>query len=115
MVGRVLETLRELGGGAEPPPRPNQLRREEARTERLRRQPAAGRPGTNRPTGGPEERAVPRPARDEPPADGQRKQHPLVADLATPSGLRRAWLAMEILGPPRGLRSPGRETESRFG
>jgi hypothetical protein len=52
---------------------------------------------------GEEERPAPRPrAAPAPPRPDVRRE--LVADLASPSGLRRAFLLQEILGPPKALR-----------
>ena len=104
MIGRALEALRRREGWpAERPLRPNELRREAVAAERLRREAlraeaAAG--GSRRPA---EERRGP-PAPPDPPTPAGGDGEPrVVAALASRSGLRQAWLAKEILGPPRAL------------
>ncbi len=107
----MMQRLRDaLGRGrsAEPPSRqfrPNELRLDVARAERLRREarrtePAAAPPGRSleelRPRR-PQE-ALPAPATRSLPARQQ------FAALKTRSGLRQAWLLKEILSPPLALR-----------
>jgi hypothetical protein len=113
MVGRLLDTLRGLSGGAtEPAPRPNELRREEVRAARLRREVRQPRMPPGRPAPAREERGRPPvPAAAAPPA-GRSERHPLAAALASQAGIRQAWLLKEVLGPPRALRPVERELES---
>jgi hypothetical protein len=113
MVGRLLDTLRSLGGGAgEPPPRPNQLRREPVRAERLRREAVRPRTPPGRPAPAAEERAGPKAPSTAPDAASRAESHPVATALASRGALRRAWLVKEVLGPPRALRPVERELES---
>ena len=112
MIGRALDTLRQVvGEPAERPSRPNELRRDAARAERLRRETLRVEPAADRPRRPPEERREP--GGPEIPGRGGRPDEdarPLAA-LTSRSGLRQAWLLTEILGPPRALRGPyGRNT-----
>jgi len=113
MVGRVLDTLRNLSGGAAGPAlRPNELRREEVRAERLRREALNPRTPPVRPGRTPEELREPRaPSTAAPPAS-RATSGPLGAALASRGALRQAWLVKEVLGPPRALRPVERELES---
>ncbi len=107
MMQRLRAALRQ-GRSAEPPNRqyrPNELRLDVVRAERLRRdsrrtEPAVGPPGRSleelrerRP-----QEPLPAPAVRSHPASQQ------IAALKTRSGLRQAWLLKEILGPPLALR-----------
>jgi hypothetical protein len=86
--------------------RPNELRRDVVRAERLRRESHRVEPAPARPQLSAEEQ---RARRAEPsmalavPAP-QVPSH--VSALKTRSGLRQAWLLKEILGPPLALRGP---------
>ncbi len=112
MVGRLLDTLRSLAGGAgEPPPRPNQLRREPARAERLRREALRTRTPPGRSAPAVEERSTRQAPSASTPAAGRGDGHPVAAALASRGALRRAWLVKEVLGPPRALNSWGRDAE----
>ncbi len=109
MIRRVLQALgRRRGEPAERPPRPNELRRDVARAERLRREALRTR-ATASPQRVLTEERQERQERREPAAaragrpDGEPS---LVAALRSRSGLRQAWLVTEILGPPRALRGP---------
>ena len=113
MGRRLTDTLRSLSSGAgEPPRRPNELRREEVRAARLRREALQSRTPPIRPAPAPapssEERAAPRP----PSIAASPASHPLVTALASRGALRQAWLVKEILGPPRALRPIERELEA---
>lgn len=110
MVGRMLDALRGgSGSDVERPLRPNQLRRDQARVDRLRREQAfAARPAPTRQRRPPDSQPAPAALPDAPPgAPGRR--HPLAAALASRAGLRQAMLLTEILGPPKALRDPGRD------
>ena len=116
MIGRVLDALRRRGGGsADQPLRPNELRLETVRAERLRREATRTRGGALPARGSPEEQPEP-----VAPAVGTRREErqdhrsPLAA-LTTRSGLRQAWLAAEILGPPLALRGPDANVPRRGG
>jgi hypothetical protein len=86
------------------PLRPNELRRDVAREERLRREARRIEPLPNRQGPSLEEQRA-RPASPSvPPAAPARAASPHVSALKTHSGLRQAWLLKEILGPPVGLR-----------
>ena len=86
--------------------RPNELRRDVAREERLRREPDRTEPSPRRPRLALEEQRPQRdPALPEHPAPA-RAHPPHVSALKTRSGLRQAWLLREILAPPMGLRGP---------
>ena len=107
MIGRALDAMRRrVGEPADRPPRPNELRRDVARAERLRQEARRVEAATDQPRrppeGGREQRAAGDAARAGHPDDQPR---PLTA-LASRSGLRRAWLVKEILGPPRALGGP---------
>ena len=104
MIQRILDALRRRGE-QEParPLRPNELRRDVVQAERRRREATpAARVGRFPPVSE-EERAPRKP----PPAQLESppvSQHALGAVLRTRTGLRTAWLAKEVLGPPPGLR-----------
>jgi hypothetical protein len=107
MIQRLRDALRGL---SDQPPnrqfRPNELRREVIREERLRRETRRVEPVASRPQLSVEEqrarRAQPSPALAMP----TREAPPRLSALATRSGLRQAWLLKEILGPPLALRDP---------
>jgi hypothetical protein len=87
--------------------RPNELRLDVVRAERLRRdarrvEPAAGPPG--RSLEELRERRLPEPLPA--PAARPRPATQRIATLKTRSGLRQAWLLKEILSPPLALRGP---------
>ena len=107
MMQRLLDTLRHASS-AEPPNRqyrPNELRLDVARAERLRREtrrtePAPGPPGRSL-----EELRERRPREPLPtPAARSLPARQQFAALKTRSGLRQAWLLKEILSPPMALR-----------
>jgi hypothetical protein len=86
--------------------RPNELRLDVIREERLRRESRRVELATSRPQLSVEEQrtrraeassAVPMPTREVPLC---------LSALKTRSGLRQAWLLKEILGPPMALRHP---------
>jgi hypothetical protein len=127
MVGRLLDTLRGLSGGAtEPAPRPNELRREEVRAARLRREALNARTSPGRPPRLPEDHLGPRApgigtstststtvsTSNAEPSGSRPRSSPLGPALASRGALRRAWLVKEVLGPPRGFRPIDRELES---
>jgi hypothetical protein len=90
LIGDVVERVEALQEAA-PRERP---RREVVLPERPREEWGLGEEG---------ERPAPRPrAAPAPPRPDARRE--LVADLFSPSGLRRAFLLQEILGPPKALR-----------
>lgn len=106
MIRRILDALRQRQGGQEPARqiRPNELRRDVVQAERRRRESAPAAARVSRfPPMSEEERAPrkPAPASREPEPV---RQHALGAVLRSRSGLRAAWLAKEVLGPPPGLR-----------
>ena len=104
---RLRDAIRH-GSAAEPPHRqyrPNELRLDVVRAERLRREarraePAAGPPGRSLEELGERRPQAPLPA----PAARSRPAPQQIAALKTRSGLRQAWLLKEILSPPLGLR-----------
>ena len=107
MVGRALDTLRRrVGGPAERPPRPNELRRDVARAERLRREALRMDAPTDQPRRPPEERREQREPEAAARAARPDEDPRAFAALTSRSGLRQAWLVKEILGPPRALRGP---------
>ena len=104
---RLRDALRQ-GRSAEPPHRqyrPNELRLDLVRAERLRRdarrpEPAAGPPGRSL-----EEMRERRPPEPLPaPAARSRPAPQQIAALKTRAGGRQAWLLKEILSPPMALR-----------
>ena len=117
MVGRLLDTLRGLSGGAtEPAPRPNELRLEEVRAARLRREALNARTSPGRPPRLPEDHVGPRApgisTSNAEPSGSRPRSSPLGPALASRGALRRARLVKEVLGPPRGFRPIDRELES---
>jgi hypothetical protein len=109
MMQRLLEALRQ-GRSAEPAQRqyrPNELRLDTVRAERLRREARRPEPAARQPARSLEELHVPvrapREPRPAPITQPRRARHQLAA-LKTRSGLRQAWLLKEILGPPLALR-----------
>ena len=88
------------------PLRPNELRRELVRGERLRRETHPGGQLANQQALSVEEQRARRVSTPDPPPTPNRAIRPHVAALKTPSGLRQAWLLKEILGPPLALRGP---------
>jgi hypothetical protein len=107
MMQRLRDALRQ-GRLAEPPDRqfrPNELRLDVVRAERLRREtrrtePAIGPPGRSL-----EELRERRPQEPLPtPATRSRPAPQPIAALKTRTGLRQAWLLKEILSPPLALR-----------
>jgi hypothetical protein len=90
-------------------PRPNELRLEVVREERLRRDMRrAQQGGTGVPPPPEEQRARPRVPPVSPPVSA-RATSQFISALKSPSGLRHAWLLKEILGPPMALRGPHSE------
>lgn len=88
------------------PPRPNELRLEVVREERLRRDLRRTEPqGSGVPPPPEEQRARPRVPPVSPPVSA-RATSQFFSALKSPSGLRQAWLLKEILGPPMALRGP---------
>ena len=109
MIQRLRDALRP-GQSVEQPYRqyrPNELRLDVVRAERLRRdarraEPAAGPPG--RSLEELRERRPPEPLSA--PAARLRPAPQQIAALKTRAGLRQAWLLKEILSPPLALRDP---------
>jgi hypothetical protein len=107
MMQRLRDALRREPP-AEPPYRqyrPNELRLDVVRAERLRREArrteqAADPPGRSLEELGERRAPEPLPA----PAARSRLVSQQIAALKTRSGLRQAWLLKEILGPPLALR-----------
>ena len=87
-------------------PRPNELRREVVREERLRREAPRVAPVTNRPQLSAEEQRARRAQSSPAPAMPAREVPSHISALRTRSGLRQAWLLKEILSPPMALRDP---------
>ena len=111
MIGRALDTLRrQVGEAAERPPRPNELRRDVVRTERLRRESLRGHAASDQPRHPPEDRREPRGPDDAARAGRPNEDPRPLAALTSRSGLRQAWLLTEILGPPRALHDPFRRS-----
>lgn len=107
MIGRMLNTLRRPSAERIGPTRPNELSRDVARTERLRREALRDGGAADRPRPAAEEQRPARPPRSVEVAPGaeRRSGHPaLVAALRSRAGFRQALLMAEILGPPRSLR-----------
>jgi hypothetical protein len=116
----MMQWLREaLGRGrsAEPPNRqfrPNELRLDTVRSERLRREARRTEPVVVPPGRSQEELRERRPQEPLPaPAARSRLASQQFAALKTRSGLRQAWLLKEILGPPLALRDPDGDDHSR--
>ena len=107
MIGRALAAVRRrVGEPAERPPRPNELRRDAARAERLRREALRADAAASQPRHPPEEQRGQQGREAGGPAVRGDDAPRLVTELASRSGLRQAWLVAEILGPPRALRGP---------
>ena len=106
---RLRDALRQ-GHSAEPTHRqyrPNELRLDVVRAERLRREVQRAEPAASRPARSLEELQERRPHDSVPaPAARSRPVPSQIAALKTRSGLRQAWLLKEILGPPLALRGP---------
>ena len=107
----MMQWLREAlsrGRSAEPPNRqyrPNELRLDVVRAERLRRETRRSEPAVVPPERSLEELRERRPP--EPLPAPAARSHPAslqFAALKTRSGLRQAWLLKEILSPPLALR-----------
>ena len=85
--------------------RPNELRLDVVRAERLRRETRRAEPAVGPPARSLEELRERRP--QEPLPAPATRSHPApqpIAALKTRSGLRQAWLLKEILSPPLALR-----------
>ena len=111
MMQRLRDALRR-GRSSEPPHRqyrPNELRLDVVRAERLRREAGRTEPVVSRPARSLEELQVQERGPREPlptPAVQSRPVPSQIAALKTRSCLRQAWLLKEILGPPLALRDP---------
>jgi hypothetical protein len=110
MMQRLRGALRGEHSG-EPPGRqyrPNELRLDLVRAERLRREARHAEPLSSQSARSLEELQVPEPEPRETavanPATQQRRGASQIAVLKTRTGLRQAWLLREILGPPLALR-----------
>lgn len=106
MIRRIVDALRRAQDELDPARqiRPNELRRDVVQAERRRREATPGAARVSRfPPVSEEERAPrkPPPALSEPQPVSP---HALGAVLRSRSGLRAAWLAKEVLGPPPALR-----------
>ena len=109
MMQRLRNALHGERSG-EPPNRqfrPNELRLDAVRAERLRREARHAQPAVRQPGRSLEELQERRPL--EPtaaaPATRPRPGASQIAALKTRTGLRQAWLLKEILGPPLALRN----------
>ena len=109
---RLRDALRPDRSG-EPPQRqyrPNELRLDLVRAERLRREARHAEPLSSQSPPSLEELQVQEPGPREPaemaPISRPRRGATQIAALNTRSGLRQAWLLKEILGPPLALRDP---------
>ena len=108
MMQRLRDALLRDFSGQPPhrPLRPNELRQEVVREERLRRETRRTDPLAIRQGRSLEEQRA-RPASPSvPPVAPARAASRHVSALRTRSGLRQAWLLKEILGPPVALREP---------
>jgi hypothetical protein len=112
MMQRLRDALRR-GRSSELPRhqyRPNELRLDMVRAERLRREVRRAGPPAIQPARSLEElqtRGSPKPL---PAPTAQPRPAPSrIAVLKTRSGLRQAWLLKEILGPPLALRDPSND------
>jgi hypothetical protein len=107
MMQRLRDALRQ-GRSAEPPShqfRPNELRLDVVRAERLRREARRTEPAVGPPGGSLEELQARRPPEPLPaPAARSLPVRQPIAALKTRSGVRQAWLLKEILSPPLALR-----------
>ncbi len=117
MMQRLRDALRRRRS-AEPPHRqyrPNELRLDVVRAERLRRDARRAEPAVSQPGRSLEELQERRP-RESPrglrlPNRARRLRQ--IAALKTRSGLRQAWLLKEILDPPLALRDPYNDDHAR--
>ena len=119
MMQRLRDALRRVGT-TEPPNRmyrPNELRLDTVRAERLRHESRRAEPALRQPGRSLEELQVKeRKPRESPAAAPATRPSPGVRQMAalkTRSGLRQAWLLKEILGPPLALRDPGTDDHTR--
>jgi hypothetical protein len=107
MMQRLRDALRH-GRSVEPihrQYRPNELRLDVVRAERMRREERRVEPAASRPARSLEELRERRPQDPVPgPATRSLQIPKQFAALKTRSGLRQAWLLKEILGPPLALR-----------
>jgi hypothetical protein len=112
MMRRLRDALRR-GRSTEQPQRqyrPNELRLDVVRAERLRREARQADPAADSSWRSLEELEERRPQESVPaPAAGSRRASRQIAALKTRSGLRQAWLLKEILDPPRALRDPSND------
>jgi hypothetical protein len=116
MMQRLREVLRRGSSAARPQRqyRPNELRVDVVRAERLRRdarraEPAARNSGRSLEEFQSQRSREPAPAPAIQPGLVRRQ----IATLKTRSGLRQAWLQKEILGPPLALRHQFHEDNDR--
>ena len=119
MMQQLRGALRRERSG-EPPQRqyrPNELRLDLVRAERLRREARHGEPLLAQPAPSLEELQVqapePREISTVGPATRPRRGASQIATLKSRSGLRQAWLLKEILGPPLALRDRSRDEHAR--
>jgi hypothetical protein len=111
MMQRLRDALRR-GRSAEPTHRqyrPNELRLDVVRADRLRREVQRVEPAASRPARSLEELRVHERGHPEPlltSAVQSRPRPSQITAMKTRSGLRQAWLLKEILGPPLALRDP---------
>ena len=110
MMQRLRDALRREGSAdsSRRQYRPNELRLDVVRAERLRRESRRTEPALRQPGRSLEELQVQeRRPRESPAATPAARPRPVtrqMAALKTRSGLRQAWLLKEILGPPLALR-----------
>jgi hypothetical protein len=116
MIQRLRDVLRRRSSAAPPQRqyRPNELRLDVVRAERLRSEAQRPEPAASQPRRSLEELQSQR-SREPAPAPAiqpglVRRQ---IATLKTRSGLRQAWLQKEILGPPLALRHQSHEGNDR--
>ena len=116
MIQRLRDALRR-GRSAELPDRqyrPNELRLETVRADRVRREARRAEPAVRQPSRSPEELQERRPRESaSAPAAQPRSVPRQIALLKTRSGLRQAWLLKEILEPPLALRSSYNDDHDR--
>ena len=117
MMQRLRDALRR-SRSVEPPHRqyrPNELRLDTVRAERLRRDALRAEPAASQPGHSLEKQQARRP-RESParaPATQLRPALRQIAALKTRSDLRQAWLLKEILDPPLALRDPYNDDHAR--
>jgi len=110
MMQRLRDALRRVDS-TEPPNRmyrPNELRLDVVRAERLRRESRRAEQ-TVRQSGHSLEELQPRKPAESAATTPAVQTRPVATEIAvlrTRSGLRKAWLLKEILGPPLALRGP---------